>query len=57
MPMERKTPVAYEDGVYELAGGDRPNVMLIANITQNGITGFASSERTALFTFFGKTSL
>lgn len=52
--MERKTPVAYEDGVYELAGGNRPNVMLIANVTQNGITGFASRQRTALFTFFGK---
>ena len=53
MPMERKTPVAYPDGVYEIAGQDRPNVMLIANITQNGLTGFASVERTALFIFFG----
>ena len=53
MPLERKTPVAYPDGVYEIAGQDRPNVMLIANITQNGLTGFASAERTALFIFFG----
>ena len=54
MPLERKTPVAYPDGVYEIAGKDRPNVLLIANITQNGLTGFGSRERTALFIFFGE---
>ena len=54
MPMERKTPVAYPDGVYEIAGAERGNVILIANITQHGLTGFASTQRTALFTFFGK---
>ena len=54
MPLERKTPVAYPDGVYEIAGQDRPNVLLIANVTQNGLTGFGSRERTALFIFFGK---
>ena len=55
MPMERKTPVAYPDGVYEIAGGDRGNVILIANISQHGLTGLASTRRTALFTFFGKS--
>ena len=55
MPLERKTPVAYPDGVYEIAGKDRPNVLLIANVTQNGLTGFGSRERTALFIFFGKS--
>ena len=55
MPLERKTPVAYPDGVYEIAGQDRPNVLLISNITQNGLTGFASAERTGLFIFFGMT--
>ena len=55
MPMERKTPVAYPDGVYEIAGGDRGNVILIANISQHGLTGFASTRRSALFTFFGNT--
>ena len=55
MPMERKTPVAYPDGVYEIAGGDRGNVILIANISQHGLTGLASTQRTALFTFFGKS--
>ena len=54
MPLERKTPVAYPDGVYEIAGQDRPNVLLIANITQNGLTGLGSRERTALFIFFGE---
>ena len=54
MPLERKTPVAYPDGVYEIAGQDRPNVLLISNITQNGLTGFGSAERTALFIFFGE---
>ena len=54
MPLERKTPVAYPDGVYEIAGQDRPNVLLIANVTQNGLTGFGSSERTGLFIFFGE---
>lgn len=54
MPMERKTPVAYPDGVYEIAGAERGNVLLIANITQNGITGFSSTSRTALFIFFGE---
>ena len=55
MPLERKTPVAYPDGVYEIAGQDRPNVLLIANVTQNGLTGFGSRERTALFIFFGES--
>ena len=56
MPLERKTPVAYPDGVYEIAGQDRPNVLLIANVTQNGLTGFGSRERTGLFIFFGMNS-
>ena len=55
MPMERKTPVAYPDGVYEIAGGDRGNVILIANISQHGLTGFGSTRRSALFTFFGNS--
>lgn len=54
MPLERKTPVAYPDGVYEIAGGERGNVLLISNVSQNGLTGLFSTQRTALFTFFGK---
>ena len=53
--MERKTPVDYPDGVYEIAGAERGNVILIANISQHGLTGLGSTRRTALFTFFGKT--
>ena len=54
MPMERKMPVAYPDGVYALAGEERGNVLVIANISQHGLSGRASARRTALFTFFGK---
>ena len=54
MPLERKTPIAYPDGVYETAGGDRPNVLLISNLTQNGFTGFGSTTRTGFFIFFGR---
>ena len=56
MPMERKAPPAYPDGVYEIAGQDRPNVLLISNLTQNGFTGRGSASRTAFFIFFGKQS-
>ncbi len=54
MPLERKTPVAYPDGVYEIAGEDRGNVLLISNVTQHGLTGRFSTLRTAFFTFFGE---
>ena len=54
--MERKTPIAYPDGVYEIAGKNRPNVLLIANLSQNGLTGLGSDTRTAFFIFFGKMS-
>lgn len=53
MPMERKTPVAYPDGVYEVAGQNRPNVLLIANLSLNGLTGLGSDTRTAFFVYFG----
>ena len=53
MPLERKTPVAYPDGVYEIAGEERGNVLIISNLTQFGLTGRFSTQRTALFTFFG----
>lgn len=53
MPMERKTPIAYPDGVYEFAGRDRPNVLVIANLSQNGLTGFGSSVKTGFFIYFG----
>ena len=53
MPMERKTPIAYPDSVYEIAGQDRPNVLVIANLSQNGLTGLGSSVKTGFFIYFG----
>ena len=54
MPLERKTPAAYPDGVYEIVQEEtRGNVLVIANLTQNGVTGMGSEQRTAFFTFFG----
>ena len=55
MPLERKTPVVYPDGVYEIvAEQSRGNVLLISNITQHGLSGRGSARRTAFFTFFGE---
>ena len=53
-PLERKTPVVYEDGVYEIvAESRRGNVLVISNLTQHGLSGLGSARRTAFFTFFG----
>lgn len=55
MPLVRTVPVAYPDGTYEIVPEEpRGNVLLISNITQYGLSGQASTKRTALFTFFGK---
>lgn len=54
MPMERKMLSAYTDGVYDPSGADRPNVMLISNLTQQGLTGRSSFVRSTLFIFFGQ---
>ena len=55
-PLERKTPVVYEDGVYEIvAESRRGNVLVISNLTQHGLSGLGSSRRTAFFIFFGKS--
>ena len=54
-PLERKMYPEYEDTVYEIIREEkRGNVLLIANITQHGLSGLQSSKRTAFFTFFGK---
>lgn len=53
MPLERKVPIDYYDGVYDPSGNDRPNVLVISNLTFDGLTGRGSMERTALFTFYG----
>ena len=55
-PLERKMYPEYEDSVYEIIREEkRGNVLLIANITQHGLSGLQSSKRTAFFTFFGKS--
>ena len=54
MPLERKVPIDYYDGVFSPSGNDRPNVMIISNLTFDGLTGQGSAQRTALFTFYGK---
>jgi len=57
MPLERKVPIHYLDGVYDLSGYDRPNVLVISNLTFEGLTGRGSDRRTSLFTFYGKKPL
>ena len=54
MPLERKLLGAYADGVYEPSGAERANVLLISNLTQQGITGRFSDVRTTLYIFFGQ---
>lgn len=55
LPLTRRLPVAYEDGVYSMAGQDRPNPLNISKETMQGKTGRPSFlNRTALMTFFGQ---
>lgn len=58
MPLERKTPVVYPDGVFEIVQEEtRGNVLLISNISQHGLTGLGAKSRTAFFTFFGELNV
>lgn len=55
MPLERKTPVEYPDGVYEIIPEEeRANALLVSNISQHGLSGMPAKRRTAFFTFFGE---
>ena len=55
MPLERKTPIVYPDGSYEIVQeATRGNVLLISNNTQHGLSGRGARRRTAFFTFFGE---
>ncbi|XP_038077765.1 dual oxidase 2-like isoform X2 [Patiria miniata] len=55
LPLTRRLPVAYADGVYRMAGQDRPNPMKISDATMKGQTGRPSYlNRTAFMTFFGQ---
>lgn len=47
-------PAAYSDGVYMLAGDDRPSPRKLSDLFMNGDDGLPSvHNRTALFAFFG----
>lgn len=55
LPLTRRLPVAYEDGVFRPAGYDRPTPMNVSRASMLGPTGRGSFRgRTALMTFFGQ---
>nr|XP_018912484.1 PREDICTED: dual oxidase isoform X2 [Bemisia tabaci] len=53
--MTRKTPPAYADGVYMMAGQDRPSPRRLSTIFMKGDDGLASAKnRSAILAFFGQ---
>lgn len=53
--LTRKTPPAYADGVYMLAGQNRPSPRKLSQFIMKGADGLGSTtNRTALLAFFGK---
>ena len=53
--LTRKTPPAYEDGVYMMAGSSRPNPLILSQTFMRGTNGLKSvRNRTALLAFFGQ---
>lgn len=53
--LTRKTPSAYADGVYMMAGQNRPSPRKLSQIFMRGQDGMGSvMNRTALLAFFGK---
>ena len=53
--LTRKTPPAYEDGVYMMAGRDRPSPRKLSQALMKGQDGIGSiRNRTALLAFFGQ---
>lgn len=51
----RKVPAAYSDGVYAMAGQDRPSPRKLSDLFMQGDDGLPSvKNRTALFAFFGQ---
>ena len=51
----RRSPAAYSDGVFEMAGQDRPNPFKLSDAAHEGDPGQASSvNRNAMLVFFGK---
>lgn len=53
--LTRKTPASYADGVYMLAGQDRPSPRTLSQALLKGRDGMASERnRTAMLAFFGQ---
>lgn len=53
----RKIPAAYSDGVYAMAGQDRPSPRKLSDLFMQGDDGLPSvKNRTALFAFFGENN-
>ncbi|KAL6447782.1 hypothetical protein ACFW04_000131 [Cataglyphis niger] len=53
----RKVPAAYSDGVYAMAGQDRPSPRKLSDLFMQGDDGLPSvKNRTALFAFFGENN-
>lgn len=53
----RSLPASYSDGVYSLAGSNRPNPMEISEIFSKGDAGHPSyTDKSVLLVFFGKTT-
>lgn len=51
----RKAPSAYSDGVYTLAGNNRPSPRILSRMFMRGNEGLGSKHnRTALLAFFGQ---
>jgi dual oxidase len=53
--LSRRTPAAYADGVYMMAGPDRPSPRKLSQVFMKGDDGMGSARnRTALLAFFGQ---
>lgn len=51
----RKAPPAYADGVYMMAGQNRPSPRVLSRLFMRGLDGLASmNNKTALLAFFGQ---
>ena len=56
--LSRKTPPSYADGVYMMAGGNRPSPRQISERIMKGKDGVGSvRNRTAILAFFGQVGL
>lgn len=55
--LTRKTPASYADGVYMMAGQNRPSSRTLSEALMKGEDGKPSAKnRTAMLAFFGKYS-